>query len=275
MLSPYIGIAAELLVAALLIATTITCYNLGQKISVFKADETAMRSVIHELITASEAAERAIVGLRAALSESQRNLSKTLGEAEQSNIILAGQIVKVTGLIEHVETLSSNVEQTLQNGKFVATMLEKTIDDASHSIAAMDALQLTSPAAAPVISPVTTPVADTAQNAVHRETPTSSRHVTHEAPHIIHTSTAPQTLHGMQTLQGMDVHAIQRVLETSLNTHSVDSQPSDSAQLKNGSELSSAPEVRAVRSDERLAKAAMLAQGIVDRAMKRLEAQAA
>ncbi len=258
MLSPYIGIAAELLVAALLIATTVTCYNLGQKISVFKADETAMRSVIHELITASEAAERAIIGLRAALSESQRNLSSKLSEADHSNTILAGQIVKVTGFIEHIETLSSRVEQTIQNGKFVATILEKTIDDASNSITAMDALQLTAP-------PETTPF----QTPIYHATAATSHQVIGEIPHIIHTPAAPQTL------SGMDVQAIQRLIETSLNTHSVNYQPNNNVQSKGGSELSTATEVKPVKADERLAQAAMLAQGIVDRAMKRLETQAA
>lgn len=83
---------AEALVACLLTATIVTCYMLAKRIERLKADESAMRQTIGALVSATDTAERAIVGLRNTLGDCDRTLAERLMTAERYAADLAAQI---------------------------------------------------------------------------------------------------------------------------------------------------------------------------------------
>ncbi|HEY8383097.1 MAG TPA: DUF6468 domain-containing protein [Microvirga sp.] len=91
-MSPFITIAADVLVAVLLAATIVTSVRLSQRITRLKADDAAMRKTIGELVVATETAERAIAGLRTTLSDCDRTLAERLRTAERYAADLAGQV---------------------------------------------------------------------------------------------------------------------------------------------------------------------------------------
>jgi hypothetical protein len=58
------------------------------------ADEETLRATISELMTATEIAERAILGLKATASEADQSLGNRLNQAEKMSNALAAQVVK-------------------------------------------------------------------------------------------------------------------------------------------------------------------------------------
>jgi hypothetical protein len=81
--------AADLLVGVLLVATIASSIRLSRRIAKLKADESAMRATIIELVAASDAAERAVSGLRATIVECERELSERIGAAQHHSRDLA------------------------------------------------------------------------------------------------------------------------------------------------------------------------------------------
>ncbi|MGY2046927.1 DUF6468 domain-containing protein [Methylobacterium sp. JK268] len=77
-----IGLLADSLVAVLLVASIVSSVTLSRRITRLKADETAMRRTIGDLMVATESAERAISGLRATLGSCERTLAERLAAAE-------------------------------------------------------------------------------------------------------------------------------------------------------------------------------------------------
>lgn len=71
-MSGFFVLAADGLVAVLLVATIASSVRLSGRIATLKGDEAALRATIGELLGATEKAERAVAGLRAALSEGER-----------------------------------------------------------------------------------------------------------------------------------------------------------------------------------------------------------
>jgi hypothetical protein len=87
-----IGMAVELLVAALLATTIGYCVILERRLRRFRADETAMRQTIVDLVSATETAERAIASLRDLVKDADRTLADHLKQAELSSGDLAQQV---------------------------------------------------------------------------------------------------------------------------------------------------------------------------------------
>ena len=87
-----LAIAVDLLVATLLVATIATSLRLSRRMARMKADETAMRSTIADLVAATETAERAVATLRATLTESDRTLGEQLRAAERQSADLASRV---------------------------------------------------------------------------------------------------------------------------------------------------------------------------------------
>ena len=73
----------ESLVAILLLFTILYCVRLNGQLTRLRADETAMRATIAELVTATATAERAIAGLKATVREADQSLSERLKAAER------------------------------------------------------------------------------------------------------------------------------------------------------------------------------------------------
>lgn len=82
-MSGFIQLSADVLVAILLVAMIAVSVRLSRNLARLKADESAMRLTIAELIVATETAERAIVGLRGTLDECDRSLTERLRVADR------------------------------------------------------------------------------------------------------------------------------------------------------------------------------------------------
>lgn len=81
-MSNAMGMMIDILVAFLLMLTVGYCMRLNQRLKLLKGDEQALRTIIAELVTATEIAERAIAGLKATVRESDAGLSDRLTRAE-------------------------------------------------------------------------------------------------------------------------------------------------------------------------------------------------
>jgi hypothetical protein len=73
----------EAMVAILLLFTILYCVRLNSQLRRLKADESVMKGVITELLTATENAERAIAGLKATVREADDTLGTHLKDAER------------------------------------------------------------------------------------------------------------------------------------------------------------------------------------------------
>ncbi len=82
MMTPWIDIAVEVLVAVLLVLTIGYCILLDRRLQRLRADEANLRATISELLTATEIAERAILGLKETATDCDKSLAQRLREAE-------------------------------------------------------------------------------------------------------------------------------------------------------------------------------------------------
>ena len=109
-MSLLVTLAADILVAVLLVASIVSSVSLSRRITRMKADEAALRQTIGDLVVASSTAERAIIGLRATLDECDRTLADRLGTAERyaadlSAHVQAGQtvIARISAIVSHAQ----------------------------------------------------------------------------------------------------------------------------------------------------------------------------
>jgi hypothetical protein len=79
----YFGFIVEGTVAVLLVITVGYCFMLNTRLRRFRADEESLRTIIGELISATEIAERAIAGLKVTVRECDDNLGERLRAAER------------------------------------------------------------------------------------------------------------------------------------------------------------------------------------------------
>jgi hypothetical protein len=99
------GMAIEVVVAILLVLTIVYCAVLNRRLTRLRADEEILRATISELITATEIAERAILGLKATASECERSLGGRMLAAEEllstldRRLSAGNEIVKRIGAI--------------------------------------------------------------------------------------------------------------------------------------------------------------------------------
>ena len=101
-----LGLAIESLVAILLTATIVYCAVLDRRLRRLRSDEGAMRDTIKELISATHAAERAIVGLRATVTLSEETLAERLGRAQSLSEQMAGQLGAGEEVIGRIATIA-------------------------------------------------------------------------------------------------------------------------------------------------------------------------
>ncbi len=87
-----LGMAIELVVALLLVLTIGYCVVLNRRLTRLRADEEVLRATIAELITATEIAERAILGLKATAAECEKSLGARLLRAEAMVVDLDRQV---------------------------------------------------------------------------------------------------------------------------------------------------------------------------------------
>jgi hypothetical protein len=86
------GLMIEGLVAALLLVTIGYCVILNGRLKRLRADEGSLKAMIAELLTATEMAERAVIGLRTTARDVEGTLGERLKTAERLNGSLGQQI---------------------------------------------------------------------------------------------------------------------------------------------------------------------------------------
>lgn len=106
-MSLLVTLAADVLVAILLVASIVSSVRLSRRITKLKADEAALRQTIGDLVMASSTAERAIVGLRATLDECDRTLTERLGTAERYATDLAAHVEAGETVIARIASIVS------------------------------------------------------------------------------------------------------------------------------------------------------------------------
>jgi hypothetical protein len=82
MSSAGLGLIIELLVAVLLVMTIGYCMVLNKRLKALRADEHLLKATIGELLSATEVAERAIIGLKATTREAEAALGQKLRDAQ-------------------------------------------------------------------------------------------------------------------------------------------------------------------------------------------------
>jgi hypothetical protein len=121
---PFLSLLIESLVAVLLVLTIGYCMILNRRLKRLRADESSLRTTIAEVVTSTTVAERAIEGLRRAVSESDATLGERLRNAER---------------------VSSELERDLKRGEDVISRIHQI------AVAAKD------PRAAPTVAPKSGP----------------------------------------------------------------------------------------------------------------------
>jgi hypothetical protein len=114
-MSDLLGMIIEGLVAILLMLTIGYCMLLNKRLKLLRADEDALRATIGELITATEIAERAISGLKAAAHDCETGLGERLGRAEILNAELDRKLTAgrhVVGDLMQIATAGRRVAQS-------------------------------------------------------------------------------------------------------------------------------------------------------------------
>jgi hypothetical protein len=101
-----ITLSAEALVAVLLVVTIIYCAVLNRRLKRLRADESDLRAVITELVTATEIAERAIGGLKEAAVECDRSLVERMREAEHFSMELSEEITDGRKLLQRIKQIA-------------------------------------------------------------------------------------------------------------------------------------------------------------------------
>lgn len=79
-----LGMVIEIVVALLLVLTIAYCIVLNRRLTRLRADEEVLRATIAELITATEIAERAILGLKATAADCDKSLGSRLSTADST-----------------------------------------------------------------------------------------------------------------------------------------------------------------------------------------------
>ncbi|HEY8567102.1 MAG TPA: DUF6468 domain-containing protein [Beijerinckiaceae bacterium] len=110
-MSPFVTLLADALVAVLLCATIASSVGLSRRITRLKADESAMRKTITELMIATETAERAIAGLRSTLGDCDRTLADRLRTAERYAADLAGQVEAGEAVMTRIAQIVDSTRQ--------------------------------------------------------------------------------------------------------------------------------------------------------------------
>jgi len=101
-MSGVVGIVIEFAVAILLLVAIRYCAVLNKRLCRFKADELLMKNTVAELLAATEAAERAIGGLKTTLESCENHLDSRMAGATELAEKLKVQIGLGQNVVERV-----------------------------------------------------------------------------------------------------------------------------------------------------------------------------
>lgn len=102
-----IGMIIEGLVAILLLITIGYCWTLNRRLQRLRADEQVLRATISELMTATEIAERAILGLKTTAAETDKTLGSRLKQSENMSNTLAAQLGEGEKVFSKISQIAS------------------------------------------------------------------------------------------------------------------------------------------------------------------------
>ncbi|WP_428650593.1 DUF6468 domain-containing protein [Roseibium sp.] len=129
-----LGMIIEGLVSVLLLITIGYCWMLNKRLQRLRADEEVLRATISELMTATEIAERAILGLKTTAAEADKTLGSRLKEAEAMSHSLSGQIgegekifARITQIAEAARAATQQREAAPRNGYPVQPPVEQPV----------------------------------------------------------------------------------------------------------------------------------------------------
>lgn len=143
-----IGIIIESLVAGLLLVTIGYCWTLNRRLKRLRADEEALRATISELITASEIAERAIVGLKTTAGETDRTLGSRLSQADRLSRQLAEQIEVGGSVLERISQIASAASKSSGDPVHASAEEPAAISRSAATVSVRDLREAASEAAA-------------------------------------------------------------------------------------------------------------------------------
>lgn len=106
MTSMPLGMIIEGLVAILLLVTIAYCWILNSRLQRLRADEETLRATISELMTATEIAERAILGLKATAADADQTLGTRLTQAEKMSSLLSDQMVRGEDVFNRISQIA-------------------------------------------------------------------------------------------------------------------------------------------------------------------------
>lgn len=104
-----LGMVVEGLVALLLLLTIGYCVTLNRRLQRLRADEEMLRATISELITATEIAERAILGLKATANDCEKNITARLAEAGHASSRLSDQVAAGENVFRKIAQITGAV----------------------------------------------------------------------------------------------------------------------------------------------------------------------
>jgi hypothetical protein len=125
----------------LLVATIASSIGLSRRITRLKADEAAFRRTIGDLMLATEAAERAIGGLRTTLGDCDRTLADRLRTAERYAADLASQVAAG-------EKVMARIGQIVDSTRQVMALRERPAEPVPAPLRATNSERLSAAAAA-------------------------------------------------------------------------------------------------------------------------------
>lgn len=100
------GLVIESLVAVLLAVTIGYCVLLNRRLKGLRRDEAAMRSTVAELLSATEAAAQAVVGLKRNVAEKEAALAARLTEARTLSQALDESVAEGEAIVRRLKAIS-------------------------------------------------------------------------------------------------------------------------------------------------------------------------
>jgi Domain of unknown function (DUF6468) len=136
MIESYLPLMIEGLVAILLVLTIGYCYVLNRKLKALRMDETALKTSLIELLSATEVAERAIKGLKTTVHECDINLNSRLTEAQKLASNLDDRIKDGGDVVRHIGQIVMAARQASESGLTVNSV--PAIRPKSESLESVD-----------------------------------------------------------------------------------------------------------------------------------------
>lgn len=106
------GLIVESVVALLLIMTIGYCVILNDKLKKLHADRDALKQMVADLVQATDMANGAMGGLRAAANEADLTLRNRLEEADRFAIELANHVTAGRGVMDRIARITEAAEGT-------------------------------------------------------------------------------------------------------------------------------------------------------------------